>query len=90
MDFTNEEKERINHLYGNGFNGITPEDAALLGRWEAWKAVTESEHQAKLDAIRAETQAKLEAVQAESAKALENLEALQQAALARLEGIDGK
>ena len=90
MDFTNDEKERINQLYGNGFNDLTPDDAELIGRWEAWKAVTESEHQAKLDAIHAETQAKLEAVQAESAKALENLEALHQAALARLEGIDGK
>lgn len=90
MDFTHEEKERINQLYGNGFDGITPDDAELIGRWEAWKAVTESEHQAKLEAIRAEMQAKLEAVQIESAKALETLEALRQAALARLEGIDGK
>lgn len=90
MDFTHEEKERINNLYGNDFKGITPEDAELIGRWEAWKALQESEHKAKIEAMRAETQAKLEAVQAESAKAMENLEALQQAALARLEGIDGK
>lgn len=90
MDFTNEEKERINQLYGNDFKGITPEDAALIGRWEAWKATQQGEYQAKLEALQAETQAKIETAQAESDKAMENLEAMRQAALARLEGIDGK
>ena len=84
MDFTNEEKERINQLYGNDFEGITPEDAALIGRWEAWKATNESEHQAKLEAIKAETEAKLENARRESEQAMSNLEELKNAALARL------
>ena len=42
MDFTNAEKERINQLYGTDFENITPEDALLIGRWEAWKATQES------------------------------------------------
>lgn len=88
MDFTNEEKERINQLYGNDFKDITPEDAALVGRWEAWKATNESEHQAKLDAIKAETEMKLENARRESEQAMNNLEELKNAALARLEGID--
>ena len=59
MDFTNEEKERINQLYGNDFQDIAPEDAQLIARWEAWKAVQESEHQAKLQAMQDEANAKI-------------------------------
>ena len=90
MDFTNEEKERINQLYGNDFKDITPDDAMLIARWERMKALQESEHQAKLDALQAEMKARIKSAQAESDKAMENLETLKQAALARLEGIDGK
>ena len=88
MDFTNAEKERINQLYGNDFEGITPEDASLIGRWEAWKAVNDAEFQAKVTAIEAESKAKLEQSEALHRKAKTNLEELRDAALARLEAID--
>lgn len=85
MDFTNEEKERINQLYGNDFADITPDDAQLIARWESWKATQESEHMAKLQAFETEAQAKVEDSKRLSDKAMENLEELKNAALARLE-----
>ena len=85
MDFTNEEKERINQLYGNDFKDITPEDAQLIARWESYKAAQNLEYKAKLDAIQAETKAKLEYATIEHEQAMNNLEALKDAALARLE-----
>ena len=88
MDFTQEEKERINQLYGTDFKDITPEDALLIGRWEAWKATQESEHQAKIEAIKAETELKLKQSETEFAQAMRNLNELHQAALKRLEVFD--
>lgn len=85
MDFTNEEKERINQLYGNDFKDIKPEDAELIGRWEAWKAVNASEHQAKIEAIKAQADQKLEQNKAEFDKAMENLNSLHDIALKRFE-----
>ena len=85
MDFTNEEKERINQLYGTDFKDITPEDAALIGRFEAWKATQESEHQAKMKAIEDEMQAHVEAAQAQHEQAMNNLAELHAMAIARLE-----
>ena len=91
MDFTQEEKERITQLYGTDFKDITPDDAMLIGRWEAWKATQESEHQAKIEAIKAETELKLRQSETEFAQAMSNLNELHQAALRRLEVIeDGK
>lgn len=87
MDFTQAEKERINQLYGTDFQDITPDDALLIGRWEAWKAVNESEHQAKLDAIKAESEQKLEQSQAQYELAMQNLEELHTLALERYKGL---
>ena len=88
MDFTNAEKERINQLYGNDFEGITPEDASLIGRWEAWKATNDAEYQAKIAILQTEAQAKLEQSESLYRQAKSNLEELRDAALARLEAID--
>ena len=88
MDFTQEEKERINQLYGTDFKDITPDDAMLIGRWEAGKATQESEHQAKIEAIKAETELKLQQSETEFAQAMSNLNELHQAALKRLEVFD--
>ena len=85
MDFTVEEKDRINLLYGTDFKDITPDDAMLIGRWEAWKATQESEHQAKIAAIEAEVAARLEATEKQAKIAENNLAELHAMALARLE-----
>ena len=85
MDFTNAEKERINQLYGTDFENITPEDALLIGRWEAWKATQESEHQAKMKAIEDEAAARMEATRAQHKQAMDNLAELHAMAIARLE-----
>ena len=85
MEFTNEEKDRINLLYGTDFKDITPEDAILIGRFEAWKATQESEHRAKMNALEEETQAHIEAAQAQHEQAMNNLAELHAMAIARLE-----
>ena len=82
-EFTNAEKERINQLYGNDFEGITPEDAKLIARWESAKAVNAEEHRARIEAIETETAAKLKQSEKLHKQAMSNLKALQQAALDR-------
>ena len=89
MDFTQEEKERINQLYGTDFKDITPDDALLIGRWEAWKATQESEHQAKLDAIKAESEENLNNSKMIADKAMDDLQTLTNMAIERLGAIDG-
>ena len=84
----NEEKERINQLYGNDFADITPDDAMLIGRWEAWKATQEAEQQAKIEAIKAETDLKLEQCRAQFDASMENLNELHNAAMRRLEALN--
>lgn len=89
--FTNEEKDRINNLYVNGFEDITPDDAELIGRWEAYKAQQDAEFQAKLDAIREENEMRLQQAQTVYETAIDNLNALANAAIARFERLnDGK
>lgn len=85
MDFTNEEKERITQLYGNDFADITPEDAQLIGRWEAWKATTEASYQAQMQSIKEQTETIVTETRSLYEQAKSNLETLQSAALARLE-----
>ena len=85
MDFTNEEKERITQLYGSDFADITPEDAQLIGRWEAWKATTEASYQAQMQSIKEQTETIVTETRSLYEQAKSNLETLQNAALARLE-----
>ena len=86
-EFTNEEKRRIDLLYGNDFQDITPEDAQLIGRWEAFKAVNESKHQAELKAIEDEAQEKALAARLESEQTLANLQELHDMAIARFKAV---
>ena len=88
MDFTNEEKERITQLYGNDFADITPDDALLIGRWEAWKATTEAAYQAQMQSIKEQTDAVVIETRSLYEQARNNLQTLQNAALARLERFD--
>ena len=87
-NFTNEEKQRIDVLYGNGFVDITPEDAALIGRWESYKAIKKSEHQATLKAIEEQMQETMLTTRLEHEQAMSNLQELQARALERLERIE--
>lgn len=85
--FTNEEKHRIDELYGNDFQGITPEDATLIGRWESAKALMEDEHNAKIEFMRQESQVAIEQAAEQAAYAMETLEKCRDEALARLEAV---
>lgn len=87
-EFTNDEKHRIDMLYGTDFKDIKPEDAQLIARWEQFKATQNAELQAKLDAIAEESAAKVEQAKKTAEYARKNLADLKNKALARLEGID--
>lgn len=88
MEFTNEEKERINQLYGNDFADIKPEDALLISRWEQYKISIDETFKAKQKAIEDEANERLNQARSLSDKAMENLNELKNAALARLEMIE--
>lgn len=87
-DFTNDEKERINQLYGSDFEGITPDDAQLIARWEQAKTLVNAEYQAKQEALQEETQLR----QAQSVELFEhakaNLQELHDIAIRRLEAFN--
>lgn len=87
-EFTNEEKERINILYGNDFTDIKPEDAQLIARWEQAKALRDAEFQQQSELAKAETDAKIAAANEHAAQAMSNLQELHARALERLERIE--
>lgn len=75
-DFTKEELNRINQLYGNDFEDITPDDATLIIRYEQGKTEEETLASEQVKAIHDELEAKREVCAAqveESRKRLDNL-----------------
>lgn len=85
MEFTNEEKERINQLYGNDFKDITPDDVPLIQRWEQYKTMLSAETDAKIKALEEENKARREAIQEQVAYSAETLRILRDKAVARYE-----
>lgn len=86
-EFTKAEIERINQLYGNDFEGITPDDAKLIGRWEAQKAANSEIVKAQTEAIRSESKARVKQSEELHKIAKSNLETLHDAAVARWEAV---
>lgn len=86
-DFTKAEIERINQLYGNDFEGITPDDAMLIGRVEALKATNEDAHKAYLKAIEEESEQRRRQAKEEHDMAMANLETLAKTARERLKAV---
>ena len=87
MDFTNEEKERINQLYGNDFKDIKPEDAMLIGRWEAWKALNDKGYQDEMKSVKDVSDEKLRSAKEQSAYAMETLRMLRDKAFKRYKAV---
>ena len=90
MDFTQAELERINLLYGTDFKDITPDDALLIGRWEAQKAVREDEHRARIEAMNEKTKKDIEHSTELFEKSMANLEELHDMALSRLKAVENE
>ena len=88
MEFTNEEKHRIDQLYGNDFADIKPEDAMLIGRWEAWKATNEEKHLEEIAAIRKQSEENLRQSREKFAASMNNLQELHDKAVARYERLE--
>lgn len=86
--FTNEEHERINKLYGTDFKDITPEDAKLIVRYEAYKTSRERELSEEHAAIIADVEEKKVLAREVAENAMASIEELKVAALARLENIE--
>ena len=89
-EFTAAEIERINKLYGTDFEGITPEDAKLIARWEAHKAEEDARYKAECEARQAQVNAHIEILKTESESLLANLNSMAAIAKARLENIESK
>lgn len=87
-EFTNEEKHRIDVLYGTDFKDITADDAKLIARYEAYKAKNDAIVQAEIEAIKAESETKLAYAQEQQTQAMNNLNELHERAIARLEKIE--
>jgi myo-inositol-1-phosphate synthase len=87
-EFTNEEKYRIDALYGTDFENITPEDAQLIARYEAYKAKEDEKIQAEIKAIQDESAQRLEYAKEQQKQAMDNLNELHARALARIERME--
>ena len=87
-EFTNEEKYRIDALYGTDFEDITPEDAQLIARYEAYKAKEDERIQAEIKTMQAETEQRLAYAKEQQKQAMDNLNELHERALARLERLE--
>ena len=88
MDFTNEEKQRIDQLYGNDFKDIMPDDALLIARWEAWKATNEEMHQREMEELKRKTDEQISMLEKKSEEALTLLHELKERAIERFERLD--
>lgn len=87
-EFTKAEIERINQLYGNDFQDITPDDALLIGRFEANKALSDGEYQAHIKAINSESELRCSQMMEQHEKAMANLNTLHDEAVKRLERVE--
>lgn len=87
MNFTKAEMDRINQLYGNDFEDINPNDAQLIGRYEAYKAVTDAKVQAEIKALDDESKARLKHDAEIYQIAKQNLELLRDAAMEKYKAV---
>ena len=86
-EFTKEEQNRINLLYGTDFKDATPDDFKLISRWERYKATNDEEYKLKKEAIEQETQAKIELAREKEKLAIDVLKAKAAAAREKLERV---
>jgi len=86
-EFTNEEKERINQLYGNGFDEVSYSDVLLIIRWEYAKGYHDGVNSEETRLLRENMQADIEKTQAEADLARAEFERLVNAAKSRYEDV---
>lgn len=87
MQFTNEEKKRIDLLYGNDLKDVTPDDVQLIAKWERHKLELETEQNARILAISKENEARLSAIEKQAKLAMATLQEMRDAAIKRYEVI---
>lgn len=87
-EFTTDEKQRIDMLYGTDFEEIKPEDAKLIARYEAWKTRQETLGTIEAEQIRATAENNRANANEYAKQAMQALEDMKVAALARLESIE--
>ena len=73
-EFTNEDKRRIDALYASDFKDVTPDDIALIQRYERYRAIEDAKVQAELQAIMDEANAQVEETRKTAQLAREQLE----------------
>ncbi len=88
MEFTNSEKQRIDQIYGNDFQDVTPEDIPLIQKWEQHKATMAAMHSAEIKALEEQNAAKLAAIEAQAEYSMETLKELRRKAAQRYERVN--
>lgn len=87
-EFTTEEKERINVLYGSDFADTTPDDIKLIQRWEKARAEIDAQFKTENELLQTEFEEKIRIVSAQVEHAMNALDELKEAALARLKAVE--
>ena len=89
MNFTIEERDKVNEIYAKNCENLTADEVKLLVAWESDMAAQHALTSEQINQTRLETQARIEACALQAQQANEALNTLANAALARLEAIDG-
>lgn len=89
MDFTTEERDRINLLYGTDFKDIQPQDAALIARWEQYKASEDAKANAEIKALADVAEQRMEDSKRVADAAISAFEESKNAMIERLRKIEG-
>ena len=87
-DMTNEQKERLDLLYGNDFKGVTPDDIPLIIAWERHDAVNDAEFQNRQQLLREELETRLEASKKAAQESYTRLQELHDAAMNRYKAVE--
>lgn len=88
MNFTIEERDKINDIYARKCENLTADEVRLLVAWESDMAAQHAIVSEQMNMLKNETDARIEQARKEADNAMAALNELANAAIARLERID--
>jgi archaellum component FlaC len=87
MEFTKEERTRIDTLYASDFKGATPDDVQLIARFARFLGKQEAESDAYIQTVKEESAKRVAQAKRISDMAIKNLNELHDAAIAHFGGV---
>lgn len=88
MEFTIEERDKVNEIYAKNCENLTADEVRLLVSWESSFAAHSAKVSEEIEQLKRETDARIEHEAAIANNAIDSLNAMVNAALARMEAID--